>query len=315
MPTATNPVIIPATTNDPIISSGTSVARDIEINGSGASLTVSVGATLTLSVEGSAMVVSNSGQLNNRGTINATNTTPTTNSTVAFELGQNVTVDNYGTLNLTALQNNGLEIGNNSTFRNYSGGNVIINAKFGVRGEGPVFNDSGATITITGSSAAILFNGTLTNSGLIDLTGTMECNSGTQIINNACGIIKLTGDYFNSTNATTINNGFMSIGGTLHNNSTGTFTNSGVLKYGSLTINPLLLNSGDAAVVVNNALTPIFTYGGTYNGTIDGIFTAATAQVSESAGTFTAPNTFVPSGSLITGQTLYAKNYAARWGV
>src|SRR5690606_16363400 len=99
--------------------------------------------------------------------------------------------------------------------------------------------------------------------------------------------------------------GLMTIGGTLHNNSTGTFTNSGILKYNTLIASTPIVNSGDGAVVVNNTPTPIFTYGGTFNGTIDGIFKLDSVS---SAGTFTAPNTFSPDGSLPAGsQTLLAK--------
>ncbi len=60
-------------------------------------------------------------------------------------------------------------------------------------------------------------------------------------------------------------------------------------------------------MIVKDAPTPTFTYGGSFNGSIiNGIFTNPTATTS--AGTFTAPNTFVPSGTLPGGsQTLYAK--------
>ncbi len=297
-----NPVLIPATTNDPVIGSGTSFAKSIEINGSGASLTVNGDATLTVSAEASTIIISNSGQLTNRGTINATNTTPTTNSTVAFELGVNVTVDNYGTLNLTASQNNGIVIGTNSTFQNYSGGNIVINARGGIRGgTGTLINNAGATITVVGSNSGIQTNGTVNNSGFIDVTGTMECNSGTQITNNACGIIKLTGDYFNGTQTTT-NNGFISIGGTLHN-PLGTFTNNGVLKYLALNASSSFTNN---KMLITNTC-PIFTLGGTNNYTVNGIFTDAGATTS--AGTYTSVgNIFIANNTIPTGtQTLYAQ--------
>ena len=74
------------------------------------------------------------------------------------------------------------------------------------------------------------------------------------------------------------------------------------MKYNTLT--GTITNSANS-VVVNNT-TPIFTYGGTYNGIINGIFTDSLTTIS--AGTFTAPNTFTPLTTLPkTSQTLYAK--------
>ncbi|WP_190884876.1 putative Ig domain-containing protein [Spirosoma profusum] len=88
------------------------------------------------------------------------------------------------------------------------------------------------------------------------------------------------------------------------NNPDGTFTNNGVLKYGSRTGNAIV-NSTNPSVIVNNSPTPIFTYGGTYNGTVNGIYSNTAATTS--AGTFTAPNTFTPSGLSVGLHTLYAK--------
>ncbi|NBB22527.1 choice-of-anchor D domain-containing protein, partial [Runella sp. CRIBMP] len=310
VPSATNAVTIPAATNDPIILSGSMVAKHLQITGSGASLTVNNGASLTVSSTEGALTLSNNGLLTNRGTINATNSNPNFVSTYALGLGSNTTFDNYGTVNLTSSQNTGLEVGNGSTVHNYTGGLISIAARGGIRGEGPFINDSGATISISGTNSAIQYNGSVSNSGLIEATGQIEANSGAQINNNACGTIKLTADYFNGLLATTINNGFILIGGTLHSPSGGTFTNNAVLKYGALNVSSILTNSGNASIVVNNTPTPIFTYGGTYNGTgsstVNGIFTNSTATAS--AGTFTAPITFVPDVSLPAGlQTLYAK--------
>src|SRR5690606_32396243 len=61
------------------------------------------------------------------------------------------------------------------------------------------------------------------------------------------------------------------------------------------------------SVIVNNnpANTSIFSYTGTFTGTVNGIFTNPAGT--NSAGTFTAPNTFVPSGLPAGSQTLYAR--------
>jgi Secretion system C-terminal sorting domain len=60
------------------------------------------------------------------------------------------------------------------------------------------------------------------------------------------------------------------------------------------------------AVSVRHNTYPIFAYGGTFNGTINGIFTDSLATVS--AGTFVAPFAFTPLATLPRGiQTLYVK--------
>ena len=88
---------------------------------------------------------------------------------------------------------------------------------------------------------------------------------------------------------------------------TNVFNNSGVLKYKSLNGNAII-ESSNSSVIVKNAPTPIFDYrdvNNNYSGTI-AIFTDEAATTS--AGTFTAPNTFVPDATLPSYyQTLYAK--------
>ena len=153
------------------------------------------------------------------------------------------------------------------------------------------------SITINGASASLTVN-----SGAVLTTSKIDISTQGQIINNACGIIKVTGDYLNAGTATTTNQGFILINGVLTNSTT--FTNTGVLKYSTLTGS--VTNNQAASVIVRNLTYPIFNYGGTYNGTINGIFTDSLATIS--AGTFAAPNTFTALATLPkTSQTLYAK--------
>ena len=89
----------------------------------------------------------------------------------------------------------------------------------------------------------------------------------------------------------------------------GTFTNqSGGVAFvgGTLTHNPITTNNGSVRVNVNPTATTMFTYNGTYNGTIE-IFT--NAGVSNPAGTYNqATNTFTPSSGLPAGAVpLYIK--------
>ena len=302
IPTATNLVNIPATTNDPIISSGTSVAHVVGISGSGASLTVNSGATLTTStaLHDGVLGISNGGLLTNRGTINVAQTYPN-GSWRAILMGANGTLDNYGALNLTAPLNTASFVHAGATLNNRSGGHISIsNSGRGINLEGTLINQSGATITLSNAEIGVT-GGILNNSGNIEATVEIGNASSGQIINNACGSIKLTGSFFNGATSTTTNAGLILISDGLFN--PGTFTNNGVLKYNIWRDNAIV-NNQNSSVIVNNSL-PIFTYGSSFNGTINGIFTNAAATTS--AGTFTAPNTFVPSGLPFGSQTLYAK--------
>ena len=224
-----------------------------------------------------------------------------------------------------AIMGNG--IFNDANFNNNTGGEIRIE---NVNSSG-IFNRSGtftnvakitigATTTVSGILNDETFNnnvggemmvgtfynrtGTFNNFGLfsIEYTGGNLLNRAT-FNNKPCGkvIVKI-GELNNYTASNYTNEGLTQLSNLLANSST--FTNNGVLIYGSLvgTITDI------ASIIVNNNPTnsTIFTYGGAYNGTVDGIFTNGTATTS--AGTFTAPNTFVPAGTLPGGsQTLYAR--------
>jgi hypothetical protein len=150
---------------------------------------------------------------------------------------------------------------------------------------------------------------TFNNFGLlsIEYTGGQLLNRAT-FNNKPCGraIVKIGTISNNISGSVYLNEGFTQANNSLNSPSPGIFTNNGTLIYGSAT--GTITSATNPSLIVNNnaPASGIFTYGGAYNGTINGIFTDANATVS--AGTFTAPNTFNPSNSLPSGsQTLYAK--------
>ncbi|MBB3842154.1 hypothetical protein FHS57_006185 [Runella defluvii] len=162
--------------------------------------------------------------------------------------------------------------------------------------------DNSSTSGITTSAGSTLTNAATIIVGATASTGTYGLGNDGAVNNTACGkLIVASGILQNNASRTITNAGLVQVAGTLDNN--GTFTNDGVLKYGSLT--GTVTNATNASLIVNNTPTPIFTYGGTYDGVINGIYTDAAATLP--AGTFTAPNTFTPSGLLAGSQTLYAK--------
>jgi hypothetical protein len=300
VPTATNQVIINDVTNDPIILSGTTaVAKEIYIN-KDASLKVNSGGILNVNVT----------MVSNNITFQGGNSSLTNDGTINVGTGGGFGISAFGTATLTNRgtinTNNGNGIvaqpSGNFTFTNESTG--IVNGDFK---SGSILNlTNRGTINYSGSGFALSFDGisTLVNEGTIKITaGSGIYNPiGGIITNNACGKILMSAGNYTFSGATT-NAGLISITGTL-NNTGGTFTNTGVLKYGSLT--STVTNNQASSVIVRNLTYPIFAYGGTFSGTINGIFTDTLATVS--AGTFAAPFAFTPLATLPRGiQTLYVK--------
>jgi Secretion system C-terminal sorting domain len=297
VPTATNQVIIGSTTNQPVILSGTTaVAKEMYIN-AGGTLSVSSGGILNVSGVDCITLQGPIASIINDGTIN----TGTGNGQGIIAAGT-ASITNRGTINTNNTFGIIVVYSGNLTFTNESTG--IVNSDFRATGTAILNLINRGNINYSGGNYAVSFNGvsSLVNDGTINVTsGNGISNPGSSsITNNACGkIIISSGNYENG--GTTTNTGLILITNALTN--TGAFTNNGVLKYGSKT--GTVANNQNSSVIVNDTPTPIFTYGGTYDGTVNGIFTNATATTS--AGTFTSPNTFVPS-SLPTGtQTLYAK--------
>lgn len=177
---------------------------------------------------------------------------------------------------------------------------------YGLNNQGIFNHNAGGVLTIDRPTIGGISNGfgTFTNAAVITIgaaggVGTYGINNtGGTLNNNNCGkIIVANGTLRNASSFT--NAGLFQLADNLNNSST--FTNTGVLKYGSLTGS--VTNS---AIIVNNTPTPIFTYGGTYDGVVNGIFADSAATVL--AGTFSAPNAFTPAPALPSGsQTLYAK--------
>ena len=323
VPGAGDVVTIPSVGNNPVVFSGTSaVSYRIIIQSSGI-LTVNSGGTLTVtpaSTDYKGIDIQNSASVTNNGTINIT-----FNLTQAFGYAatafifenSNASLNNSGTLNLSggiSPQNanlSGFYVASSSNTINNNSSGIINFPNTAIRGHrcvgsnmGNVFNNQG-TINYGGTDFAldITTGNTFTNSGAINVTNGLGISVGSGILNNqACGkIVASSGNYDNQYSGNTTNAGLMHLSSAL-DTSGGTFTNTGVLKYGS--ISGTVTNSGNGSVTVNNT-TPIFTYGGTFNGTVNGIYTNSTATTS--AGTFTAPNTFTPSGLPTGSQTLYAK--------
>jgi Ig-like domain CHU_C associated len=307
VPNSTNDqIIINATANNPIISS-TATVRTITIQAS-ATLTVAAGGTLNINDSQLnnlyALVIA--GSFINNGTTNIIQTGTATGG-ITIDGSSSGTVTNNSTLTIN-VTNRALYIENpNKSITNNETGIINVTSNSGVHlyGSGSVFTNNG-TYNYSGVSSAIETS-----------TGSTFRNNSNVNISNGIGIRITTSSSFNNSfcakfistisgNTTIDITGSISNSGLIQNagqiNNVGTLSNGGVLKYGSISGNAISNNS----VIVKDNPTPIFTYGGTFSGTVNGVFTDANATTL--AGTFTAPNSFVPYNTLPIGsQTLYAK--------
>ncbi len=190
---------------------------------------------------------------------------------------------------MAALGSRGLYNGDGSAFNNNIGGEITIDRSTDIG----LLNDAGGIFTNT----AKITIGATASVGLYGLKNDGNLN------NSNCGkLMVASGNTSNAASRTITNEGLMLITNTLENN--GMFTNNGVLKYGSLTGNSVT-NNTNPSLLVKDTPMPIFTYGGIYDGVVNGIFKDSLATLS--AGTFNAPNSFTPSGLPGGNQTLYAK--------
>ncbi|MCP9768347.1 choice-of-anchor D domain-containing protein, partial [Lacihabitans sp. LS3-19] len=310
VPTETNgKVIIPVTSNNPLISGSTATVKVIDI-AFNASLEISTTGVLNVRGNGGTdMGIKVEGALLNHGTLNLESATATAAEVCIYLKGAgNPYFENYGITNINSLTE-AFEVGAavGASILNASGTSEInIKNGIGFRINLPTDNltlTNHALIKYTGSDLAFSFQGTVNVSN----TGKIEINSGTGIVNplgssitnQGCAeIIMQSGAYTNG--GSTLNLGLIQMPNSYDFSNTGTFTNSGVLK-----ANTILGITNNKLVIENTC--PIFTIGGTNDFVIDGIFTDASAT--SSAGVYTAlGNVFVAGNSLPAGsQTLYVK--------
>nr|WP_295925983.1 choice-of-anchor D domain-containing protein [uncultured Dyadobacter sp.] len=211
---------------------------------------------------------------------------------------------------LIGLMNNFNPAGAGAATFNNSGsiviGSLFSAGNYGLENLGNFDNASGGHISIDRSALAGLYNaaGTFANGGVVTIgaiaaVGTNGVQNEATMTIGECGrLLLLAGNLSNSALKTITNTGLVQISNNLAN--FGTFTNNGVLKYGSFS-EPYINNY----LVVRDAPGPIFSYGGNFSGIVNGIYTDAGAT--QSAGTFTAPNQFVAEGLTDGSHTLYAR--------
>jgi hypothetical protein len=311
VPTGTNPVDITNVARKPIIASGVmAMAKNILLLDT---LIINSGGTLTITDLVSSDVgirLRDYATLTNNGTISITSNIANTYG-IDFGIAGTPTFTNAGNLTLNTTLRNVVILGDNSSFVNTTNGGITIQGGIGL-----YFNDATAVKNVsnqgiinyagTGAFMSGKLGTTFTNTGTLNITSGLGivANGGT-FNNQACSkIIMRAGNFDNSLAGSTVNNaGLLQIPNTL-NNTAGTFNNTGVLRYGTLT--GTITSNQNSSIIIRNTTTPIFSYGGTFDGAVNGIYRDSFATVS--AGKFTAPNDFIPSLTLPAGaQTFYAR--------
>ncbi|WP_460950274.1 Ig-like domain-containing protein, partial [Spirosoma daeguense] len=231
----------------------------------------------------------------------ATGTTATVTSILILQ--KTLTINAGGTLN---VRGDGsvyryIDLNINSTLINR--GTLAIEAA----GGGPVagYFGPGDDHSLVENYGIIRINSSFGSA--VEMGGPVGGTRSSAIINNyACGQFIVVSNNLRVTDIAQFTNAGY-VYGNININNGGTFTNSnnGVLQYGTLS-GTITSNTGSVIVNDNETNTTIFTYQGTYQGTVNGIYTNSAGTAS--AGSYNqTSNTFTPSGLLPGSQTLYAR--------
>ncbi|TXB59718.1 T9SS type A sorting domain-containing protein [Phaeodactylibacter luteus] len=264
VPLSTEDVVIPITSNDPIISGATTAAVN--------SVTVQMGAQLTvtgsLSIDNSSpFAIHNQGTVNNNGTLNL--------GTVASVANQGIL--NYGTFN----NNSSGEINIDRAFAgitNYEGtftnlGTLTIGEVSGIIGPG-IYNEAaftngpGAEIYIINTSGSGLYNlagSSFSNDGLMafglggSITGPAIYNF-VDFTNGAAAEIKIENSFYgidHRSGATFNNLGIITIG------ANAPVRNSAIFNEGIFNNTGATINVDSTGVAIDNRSTGVFNHSGT----------------------------------------------------
>jgi hypothetical protein len=309
VPDSTNAkVVIPNTSNQPVISSTALAIKVMDIN-AGAHLEIASGGSLDIRGNGGThMGVLVDGTFTNRGLLNLeSNSQQPVDVCIYLKNNNSPTFNNYGTVNLnSAIEAFEVGVSVGATMNNYING--IINIKNGIGVNMALNTDvltmlNEGTLNYDGQLLAFKMQGTavINNSGdiLINSGLGIESPANTGFNNYTCGKIimktgTLTGDTY------TANGGLFQLPNNFTLNGLGNFSNSGVLKAASIS------NVTNTNLIITNTCT-IFAFGGGSTYTVDSIFSDSDTLLG--AGIYnSATNTFVPNLNLPLGfQTLYAK--------
>ena len=283
--------------NAPRIINGTSATINDLTMENGSSLTIEAGGTLNIS----------------RNTHNSREFSPLVNATLTnygtllmskpllpsegrkngfFMLGA-TRVHNYGSMNITVPGDAIVYyMMNSAIFTNYGTGFMTTQAYNDL-----LFYDPGQFINhgfwnSQGINGAYITAGTLTNDGMIVMTG-MYLNAGTST-NSGCG--KIVAASMNARSGSFSNSGIVYVTGQL-NSRAGNFANNGIVKYGS--VNGAFTNN---QIAVTDNADPIFEIGSAASETIDGIY--LDQEGTQPAGVYNqATNKFTPDPALPPGPT------------
>lgn len=162
IPTATQEVVIPDVTNDPILNTATGLAKTITIQSNG-SLTIDAAGTLTIN-NSAVQGIYNQGTVQNNGTI----TIGSTATVGMYGIYNSGTFSNTGSghINIDQATNYALWNWNNKTFTNAGSITIGANAasgQYGIYNRGTFNNNTGGLISIDRTTTSSLYNLTAVN--------------------------------------------------------------------------------------------------------------------------------------------------------
>ncbi|MBE9463772.1 T9SS type A sorting domain-containing protein [Dyadobacter subterraneus] len=312
VPTDQDILTIANAVNSPVIYVGTDANAKRIFMRTGAVLTVNSGASLTVTnanpsnlyLAGLDMTECS---LINHGTITIKDP-PLAGYTVGIGAGGS-SITNSGIIN--TYGDDAIQLSSICEINNLPTGTINVNAQvlgvYEYSSPGAVSNISNSgTINIASKEAGIyLSQGLLSNSGSINLSESLgiSLQENATLNNLSCGRVILQdfpgNDLMNL--GTVNNNGLIQIYWSIENS--GTISNHGVLKYQNLISAGGTLTSTD--IIIQDKTNPIVQVGSAATSVIVGIYRNEAGTIS--AGTFTPPNQFSPSGLPAGNTTLYAK--------
>ena len=257
-------------------------------------ITIQSGATLTIN----GTLTANNGTLNNAGTMNTASTGNFSNPSGSFNnsgtfnhsgtststyggFTNTGTINNSGTLNSSQYIN----VQNNGTFTNNSGGSVQFNG---------FINAANKTITNNGSMAAALDNaGTFINNNTFSFNYLGVSNRSGATLTNSTGATMALGLLAFSNSGTFNNNGTYSMTqgsglASFANTSTGIITNTGTMTIGAS------VPATNAGTITNETSSTF-----TNNGTLSGAGTLTNNGTYKGAGTYSGSLFTNPNGSFV----------------
>lgn len=219
--------------------------------------------------------------------------------------GSAISIDRFSAVGISNSYVSGQLDGDFLNGGNISIGSLGSSGSYGLYSTSDFRNNPGASISVDGWSVSGIYNDNIFNSsgditiGESSGTGDYGLHNIGDLLNDDCGKLSvLKGKLLNAGRLT--NNSFLYVATSLDNQRQ--VDNDGLASIGDNSFEVNFFNTG---LIIQNQKRPIFIYpSSSFSGTVNGIYKDISGT--ESAGSFTAPNTFVPATASSEIRTFYA---------